>query len=258
MRYVDLKKLRRGSIEITEGCIDCRLCVENCPTKAVKIYHGKPVIDESRCIYCEICSRICPMDVIDIRCDSCRIISEAQNAVSGEVYVDEASCSMCGICTEVCPVDAIKVTKLFEGEQKWSRERCFAECTVCRDVCPNEAISYYYEPAKVVVFSDRCNFCGACERYCPGKAIEINRKLSEELEVEFRKIARDSVKVIKVNEYCIGCGICESTCPLSKDGKTIEIAGGSVVTRESAHCTACGLCMQNCPVGGISIVEIIE
>ncbi len=257
-REVDLKKLRRGEISIGDGCIECRLCVENCPTKAIKIYHGKPEIDESKCIYCEICSRICPMDVISVRCDSCRIIAEAKDAVSGKVVVDESSCSTCGMCSEVCPTGVISVTKLFDGVQRWDGERCLIDCTVCRDICPNNAISYSYEPDKVVVFSDRCNFCGTCERYCPGGAIEIERWLSEEVEVEFRSVARDRVKVIKVNEFCIGCGVCESICPLSKDGKTIEIEDGKVVSKETAHCTACGLCMINCPVDGIVITEVIE
>lgn len=111
VRSVDLKKLRNGEIKIGDGCIECRLCVENCPTKAIGIYHGKPVIDENSCIYCEICSRICPMDVISVRCYSCRIIGHRKDVVRGTVYVDEISCSTCGICGEVCQTGAIKVDK---------------------------------------------------------------------------------------------------------------------------------------------------
>ena len=103
--------MRNGEIKIGDGCIECRLCVENCPTKAIGIYHGKPVIDENSCIYCEICSRICPMDVISVRCYSCRIIGHRKDVVRGTVYVDEISCSTCGICGEVCQTGAIKVDK---------------------------------------------------------------------------------------------------------------------------------------------------
>lgn len=258
VRGVDLKKLRRGEISVGEGCIECRLCVENCPTKAIKIYHGKPVIDEEKCIYCEICSRICPMDVITVRCDSCRIFGQGKDAVYGTVTVDETLCSTCGMCSEVCPTGAIKVEKMLEGEQKWSREKCIEECTVCRDVCPNSAISYAYEGGKTVVFSDRCNFCGTCERYCPGDAIEIDRKLKEEIEVEFREVERRSKKDIRVGETCIGCSICESVCPVSHNGNTIEIVEGRAVGRVSEVCTACGLCIANCPVETISVRELKE
>ncbi|WP_231487669.1 4Fe-4S binding protein [Archaeoglobus fulgidus] len=258
IRSVDLKKLRRGEISIGEGCIECRLCVENCPTKAVKIYHGKPVIDESKCIYCEICSKVCPMDVITVRCDSCRIFEQRKEAVIGTVIVDEGSCSTCKMCTEVCPTGAIKVERIFEGEQKWSKEKCIEDCTVCRDICPNNAISYAYDPEKRVVFSDRCNFCGTCERYCPGNAIEIDRRLREDIEIEFKRAERSKKKEIRVGEICIGCGICESICPVSQNGNTIEIVNGKAVGRVSEACTACGLCVVNCPVETIEVREIKE
>ncbi len=255
VRSVDLRKLRKGEISIGDGCIECRLCVENCPTKAVKIYHGKPVIDESKCIYCEICSKICPMDVILVRCDSCRIFEQRKDAVIGTVIADERICSTCGICRENCPTGAIEISRIFEGEQKWSKERCSEDCTVCRDICPNEAISYSYEPEKTVIFSDRCNYCGTCERYCPGGAIEIDRRLREEIEVEFRKVKDERKREIRVSEGCIGCGICESICPVSKDGGTIEIVGGRAEGKVSDYCTACGLCVANCPVGVITVRE---
>ncbi len=257
-RSVDLSKLRRGTIEIGDGCINCKLCVENCPTRAIKIYHGKPVIDESRCIYCEMCARLCPMNVLSVRCDSCRIIGEANKAVTGEVIVDERSCSTCGMCSEVCPTNAIRVHKMFEGVQRWDSEKCLVDCTVCRDVCPNWAISYRYDDGKAVVFSERCNYCGACERYCPSGAIEISRKPIVDFEISFNGRKEERRKVIKVNNDCIGCGICVAICPLAKDGKTIEIVDGSALSTESIDCTACGLCVVNCPVDGIEVREVVE
>ncbi len=254
LRRVDKGKLRKGTFRIKEGCIDCRLCVEICPTKAISVYKGKPTIDSNRCIFCEMCARICPTNALEVRCDSCRNIAEKVHAVSGEVVVDETICSTCGICAEVCPARAIRVTKVFRGEQKWFEEKCVAECTVCRDICPNFAVSYGYEPQKVVKFNERCNFCGTCERFCPGNAIKIRRKLPVEFRVEFREVSRDGrMKLIKLIGSCIGCGICVSICPARK--AILEIVDGAVVEKETSECTACGLCVVNCPLGSLRVFE---
>lgn len=256
VRQVDKKKLRRGSFRVKDGCIDCRLCVEVCPTKAIGVYKGKPAIDSNKCIFCEMCARICPMNVLDVRCDSCRNVLDKAYALSGRVVVDEAICSTCGICADVCPTKAIRVTKVFQGEQKWFKEKCIAECTVCRDICPNFAIGYSYKPEKVVEFNGRCNFCGTCERFCPAGAIKIRRELPVELKIDFREVSRDGrVKLIKLVGDCIGCGICASICPVGKK-EIIEIVDGVVKEKETSECTACGLCVVNCPVDSLRVFEI--
>lgn len=256
IRTVDKRKLRRGTFRIKEGCIDCRLCVEICPTKAISVYKGKPEIDSNKCIFCEMCSRICPMNAIEVRCDSCRNFVEKSYALSGKVIVEESICSTCGICAEVCPKNAIRVTKIFEGEQKWSKERCIVDCTVCRDICPNFAVSYGYEPEKVVKFNGRCNFCGTCEKFCPGNAIKIERELPVELQIDFKEVRRDGrMKLIKLVGNCIGCGICTSMCPVGKK-EILEIVDGAISEKKTTECTACGLCVVNCPISSLRVFEI--
>lgn len=256
VRNVDVKKLRKGSIKIGGGCIECELCVDICPTKAVRLSNSKPSISEDKCIYCEMCSRICPMNVLEIRCDSCRNFAERSYAVSGKIILDERACSMCGVCQEVCPIKAISVAKLLRGEQEWFRELCISHCTVCRDVCPNLAIEYLYLPEKTVKFNERCNFCGTCMRFCPSKAIRISRETPIEPKVEFREIERRRKKVIRVREgrICSGCGFCTSFCPL-RDREVLEIVNGSVLEKETEDCVACGLCVKNCPSEALEVLE---
>lgn len=51
-------------------CIGCQLCVSSCPTQAIKMIHGKAVIDADKCIDCGICEiggnkyNGCPTDAI--------------------------------------------------------------------------------------------------------------------------------------------------------------------------------------------------
>gem|GEM_PF-652757 len=262
-RMVDLHKLRRGEITVHgDRCIECRLCVIYCPTKAVSLRGGKPEIDVEKCIYCEICSKICLKDAIEVRCDSCRLQPQKGEYILGEVKVDEEKCSQCGICSEVCPENAITVTKLLSGKQEVDMEKCFGlDCSICREVCPNMAIEYRYSPEKEIVFNHRCNFCGACETFCPGNAIEIDRRLSElldELPIPFELSSgqNNRRKEIIIDETCFGCGLCASVCPMIKREETVQIVDGKGKVISTEKCTMCGTCLNNCPVGAISLREL--
>lgn len=46
-------------------CSGCGLCAELCPTRAVDIVVGKPVIARpAACTYCEVCEHYCPEGAI--------------------------------------------------------------------------------------------------------------------------------------------------------------------------------------------------
>lgn len=260
LRKVDLKRLRAGSIKINEGCIDCKLCEDICPTQAIKVKNSKPKINDEKCIYCEMCSKICPFNVLEIRCDSCRIFAEKAFALSGKVIVDAQACSMCGICEEICPMKAIKIEKLFRGRQKWAEDKCLPNCVVCREVCPNFAIEFEYFQNKKVKFNERCNFCGTCQRFCPSGAIEIEIELPYDLKVDLgviRKSKRKKFIRVRSKGLCSGCGLCTSSCPMS-DREVLEVVNGSILEKEAYECIACGLCIKNCPVEGIEVLEILE
>ncbi len=247
------EKVRNGFIKIGEGCIQCRNCVMFCPTDAIRLMRGRPEIDESKCIYCQICQASCPKDVIEIHCDSCKLTMEY--AVSGDISISE-SCSLCGTCERVCQFDAIHVNRLFDGDQKFYAEKCLGEeCSICMNICPNSAISYEYAEHKVVVFSDACNYCGKCEKYCPGSAIEVSRQVSDRYsEIHLPGKRRDYHEIrasVTVDDTCIGCHFCEAVCKIAKDAEMSSIRGEV----ELENCTTCGLCESVCPMGSIKIAE---
>jgi 4Fe-4S ferredoxin len=175
-------------------------------------------------------------------------------------------CSQCGICAEVCPENAISVVKILKGVHKVDLDKCFGvDCQICREVCPNLAVEYRYLPEKEVVFNSRCNFCGACEVFCPANAIEIERDMIDvlnELPIPLdvrdrRKLRGERVtKEIVIDESCFGCGLCSSICSLIKEGRTFQIVDGRGEVISTEMCTMCGVCAENCPVSAISLKEI--
>jgi len=49
--------------KIDEKCIDCGLCVPECPVNAIVVDGGKHKITEA-CIDCGICEPVCPVNAI--------------------------------------------------------------------------------------------------------------------------------------------------------------------------------------------------
>lgn len=52
------------AFSIGSDCIECRICEEVCPSKAIRIYHRKPVWDEEMCNLCMGCLNMCPKKTI--------------------------------------------------------------------------------------------------------------------------------------------------------------------------------------------------
>ncbi len=48
--------------ETRKQCINCGVCVEHCPEKALSFEEGKVSFDASKCISCDTCIKVCPND----------------------------------------------------------------------------------------------------------------------------------------------------------------------------------------------------
>ena len=47
---------------ISDACINCGACIEECPTEAISAGDGMYVIDADKCIDCGACVGACPVD----------------------------------------------------------------------------------------------------------------------------------------------------------------------------------------------------
>ena len=50
--------------KITDACVKCGTCADNCPVEAISEGDGKYVIDADQCVDCGTCAAECPNDAI--------------------------------------------------------------------------------------------------------------------------------------------------------------------------------------------------
>ena len=128
--------------EMLEKCLNCNLCINNCPNKiltksnkdfpAVHIDYTK---GEKYCEFeCNNCSQVCPSGAIK------KITKEEkQNTRIAIAKLDTQKCRLCRRCLNSCPKGAI-----FENEK-----------------------------GEILLDSKKCIGCGLCATYCYFGAIEI-------------------------------------------------------------------------------------
>ena len=58
-----------------ELCSGCTICMQNCPTQAIRIIDGKAKIIKEKCIDCGLCIKVCPNNAKSALTDTFDIIS---------------------------------------------------------------------------------------------------------------------------------------------------------------------------------------
>ncbi len=51
-------------VKITEKCISCGICADECPQSCINKGDSKYVIDNDACVECELCVGSCPESAI--------------------------------------------------------------------------------------------------------------------------------------------------------------------------------------------------
>ena len=125
--------------DFANRCLNCNLCVQNCPMKILKkANEDYPVVhidySDSFCDYnCHKCSEVCPSGAIK------RLtLPEKQKTQIALTVIDESTCVKCGLCVMKCPRQAI--TKANGEFPHINTDECIG-CGACKNACPVKAIS---------------------------------------------------------------------------------------------------------------------
>ncbi|MBR1601030.1 MAG: 4Fe-4S dicluster domain-containing protein [Alphaproteobacteria bacterium] len=125
--------------EFANHCLNCNLCVQNCPMKIIKKANRDfPVVhldySENHCDYnCHRCSEICPSGALKPL-----TLKQKQNTKLGTAQIDSSVCVKCGLCVIECPRKVI--TKKAGKHPVINIKECIG-CGACQNACPVKAIN---------------------------------------------------------------------------------------------------------------------
>lgn len=124
----------------------------------------------NKCLNCNLCIENCPNKILEKANDTFPTVHI--NYSKGEGY-----CKFdCKNCSEVCPSGAIKKISIEEkqktriGMAMLKTDFC-TKCGKCIKRCPTQAISRINK--EIIIDGSKCIGCGRCAKICKHKAIEI-------------------------------------------------------------------------------------
>lgn len=221
----------------TNDCDGKAVCIENCPTKAIRMVGGKAF----SCITCGACADACPNNaifnnnyggyVVDrTKCNSCGVCLYTcpVNSIHLDDDVIMGICSRCGVCVESCPIDARVDGFDLVKDRQLDLISSFNEFNLRFNDIPSkkeEKEKTVVTRSAVTTNHEDCILCGRCQFYCPTHAIDVN---------------------LDSNGKCTSCRICSDVCPVD------AITKGVV---DNEKCTRCFKCLKSCPNDAISVVD---
>lgn len=127
-------------------CTLCGACQRECPTSAISLDEGKPIIDKNLCIICDACVNTCPVLVGSKTSQQAEFVDVNLDAISpfDLIKVTDGTCVDCKACSSVCPTDALEVvdrTPIVNEDLCVLCDACVASCPIVKGIQKNKVKS---------------------------------------------------------------------------------------------------------------------
>ncbi|NLC70395.1 MAG: 4Fe-4S binding protein [Desulfuromonadaceae bacterium] len=253
--------------EVSESCIDCGLCRENCPTEAI----GKNprITRHGECITCRKCVGACPVNAIRFSFSAGKPAeSPLPDPARRTLLLGGVTLAAGGALLSTSWGSAISAPPLVRPpgarpEPDFLR-RCIA-CGACMAACPTNTLQpsdlnrnwkALLTPLLTPVVGPCRTDCSRCGQVCPTSAILP-------LAPEEKIWARPGTAHIR-RRRCIAwleeraCLVCDEVCPFDAI-VLVRVPGISNPVPEviASRCSGCGYCEHECPVTGERAIVVI-
>lgn len=260
-----LSKFSLFKFSFLEGCKNCGICTDVCPTEAIDFQIEK--IDAAECIDCLRCHYECPHSIIRYRIN----LSIVPFDIKKRQFI-----SVLGASFVAAPLARGLIHQKLEGRlirppgsipEPDFLNICI-HCGKCMKICPTNGLqpcifeaglNGLWTPklmARIGGCEKNCNMCG---QICPTSAIR-NLPLEEKTYVKMGTAVIDRSRCIAWEQDKV-CLICDEACPYNAISSLNETVRDITLLRpfvDEQLCTGCGLCEARCPIEGASAIQIFS
>lgn len=250
---------------VGEGCTECGMCQDACPTGAIEPDPQCTV--QGECIKCFQCRDVCPEEVVTFPLRGIRRAADAREPLPGRrAFLMAASGSVAaGILARIDPKIARPYGRLIRPPGALPEAMFVDTCVRCGQ-CLKACVTNTLQPSlfeagleglwtprhhmRLAGCEQQCNLCG---QVCPSGAIRA-------LPLRERRAAKTGTAAI-VRDRCIAwaedrlCLICDEQCPYNAIVFK-NVGGFKRPYVDEGRCNGCGICEAKCPVNGESAVIV--
>lgn len=280
-----LSKVSLVRREVSQGCVDCGRCTQQCPTGTIDPRDNYQS-DPAECVVCFDCLVDCGREGIGFRWrlpwprippsrrwrpSRWHDYDPSRRGVLATMGAAAAGVALLGVepVTRRQPATMVRPP----GADLTDFSALCIRCGACVRVCPTQGLQpSLFEGGIQNLMTPRlvprlgyCNFgCNACGQVCPTGAIPpLALEEKQKTVIGLARIDRDRCLPWA---YEIPCIVCEEMCPVADKAVQLEElevvnAQGDAVLLQRPHivkelCTGCGTCEYQCPMGGEGAVRV--